>query len=394
MQGWILTSDAAHSLASFRVTTIGPGELSGCAAWRDMFADQRKDHRYYEIIAQTLENDFEYGYFAIADRAGPIRAVQPFFLLDQDILEGIGSTGQRWVARLRQLHPRFLKMRTLMVGCAAGEAHLATADGLPGAAVADILARDIVKLARSRGAQLVVMKEFPARYRSTLTCFVRRGFARAPSMPMTMLNIQYASFEDYMQKALPRSARWDLRRKFKATADAIDISMVVTDDVEQMVDEIYRLYIQVFNRSRLRFEQLTKQTFLELSKRMKDKVRFFIWRRGDAMIAFSLCMVEGDCLFSEYVGFDYAVALDLHLYHYTLRDIINWAIGNGYKWFRSSGLNYEPKFRMRQVLDPIDLYVRHTSPLANAALRIALPYLAPVRYDRTLRRFSNYQDLW
>jgi predicted N-acyltransferase len=359
-----------------------------------MFADQRKDHRYYEIIARTLENDFVHSYFAIVDRAGSIRAVQPFFLLDQDVLDGIGPEGRRLVAHLRRLYPRFLRMRTLMVGCAAGEAHLAAADGLSETAVADILSREIVELARRQRAPLVVLKEFPARYRDTLACFVQRGFTRAPSMPMTMLNIQYASFEDYMQKALPRSARWDLRKKFRATADATDICMVVTDDIEPLADEIYRLYSQVFDRSSLRFEQLTKESFIELGRRMKDKTRFFIWRRGNAMLAFSLCMVQGDCLFSEYVGFDYAVALDLHLYHYTLRDVINWAIDNGYKWFRSSGLNYEPKFRMRQALDPLDLYVRHTSPLANAALRIAMPYLAPVRYDRTLRRFSNYRDLW
>jgi hypothetical protein len=105
-------------------------------------------------------------------------------------------------------------------------------------------------------------------------------------------------------------------------------------------------------------------------------------------------MVQGDSLYAEYVGFDYSVALDLHLYHYVVRDMISRGISNGYKWFRSSALNYDPKLHMRHRLDPIDLYVRHTSTPANAIFRLALPWIAPVRHDATLKLFPNYKELW
>lgn len=127
---------------------------------------------------------------------------------------------------------------------------------------------------------------------------------------------------------------------------------------------------------------------------MNDKVRFFAWRRGNALVAFSLCMVQGDLLFAECVGFDYSVALDLHLYHYAVRDMIRWGIGQRYKWFRSGGLNYDPKLHMRHRLDPIDLYVRHTSAVANAIFRLVLPWIVPARYDPTLKLFPNYRELW
>jgi hypothetical protein len=42
------------------------------------------------------------------------------------------------------------------------------------------------------------------------------------------------------------------------------------------------------------------------------------------LVAFSLCTVQGDSLYAEYVGFDYTVALDLHLYHYVVQDMISW----------------------------------------------------------------------
>jgi hypothetical protein len=91
---------------------------------------------------------------------------------------------------------------------------------------------------------------------------------------------------------------------------------------------------------------------------------------------------------------DYSIALDLHLYHYAVRDMISWAISRGYKWLRSSGLNYDPKLHLRHQLDPIDLYVRHTSVIANAVLRLVLPLIEPTRFDPVLKKFPNYRDLW
>jgi hypothetical protein len=38
--------------------------------------------------------------------------------------------------------------------------------------------------------------------------------------------------------------------------------------------------------------------------------------------------------------------------------------------------------------------VRHTSPVANAALRRVLPLMEPTRYDKVLPNFPNYRDLW
>jgi hypothetical protein len=379
---------------AFSIYVVSRAELSGCTPWTSTFADQRKDYRYYEILDDTLRGSFDHRYFAIFDNNGQVRAIQPFFLVDQDILEGLRAKRIHWISLIRRFNPRFLKLRTLMVGCSAGEAHLAATATLPVDIVAETLSNGIIEQARSLNAQLIVLKEFPSCYRKVLHCFVQRGFARAPSMPMTMLDIGYDSFEAYMAKALKSSSRKKLRKKLEATAGISDIRMSVTENATSLIDEIYPLYLQVFGRSRMQFEKLTKDFFSQLGQRMSDKVRFFAWRRGNNLVAFSLCMVQGDSLYAEYVGFDYSVALDLHLYHYVVRDMISWGISNGYKWFRSSGLNYDPKLHMRHRLDPIDLYVRHTSALANAIFKLALPWIVPVRYDATLKLFPNYKELW
>jgi Acetyltransferase (GNAT) domain len=376
-----------------RVAVMSRAELAHCRHWRNAFAGARKDHRFYELVEDEIRQGFDYRYFAIKGADGEVEAIQPFFIIDQDLLAGTGSRLRAIVHSVRRVWPRFLKMRTVMVGCAVGEGHL-DGSGCSHASNARLLASAIVAHARDLKAPLIVLKEFPAKYREPLSCFLDHGFNRVPSLPMTRLNIDYPSFDAYTARALNGATRRKLRKKFAAAAAAPPIEMSVLGDVASVVDDIYPLYLQVYNRSKLHFEKLTKPFLCGLGRRMPDKVQYFLWHQNGRIVAFTLCMIDGDAIYAEYIGLDYSVALDLHLYHYAVRDMISWAIAHGYKWLRSSGLNYDPKLHMRHELDPIDLYVRHTSLTINAVLKRILPWIEPTRYDPTLRKFRNYHELW
>lgn len=384
---------SALSGSAGRVALMTRAELAHCQCWGHAFAGQRKDHRYYELVEDTIQHGFEYRYLGIKDDHGGFAAVQPCFLVDQDLAVGIRARVGALIDAIRRVYPRFLRLRTLMVGCVAGEGHL-DGDASSMDANARLLAAALVPYARLLQAPLIVLKEFPAKYRGHLRCFRDQGFGRVPSLPMTRLSIDYANFDDYMKRALNSATRTKLRKKFRAAAQAPPIELNVVDDVAAIVDDVYPLYLQVYERSTLHFEKLTRDFFCNIGRRMPDKVRFFVWRQTGRIVAFILCMLEGDELYAEYIGLDYAVAFDLHLYHYTVRDLTSWAIANGYKWLRSSGLNYDPKLHLRHRLDPIDLYVRHTSPIVNAMLQCVLPWIEPTRYDATLRKFPNYDELW
>lgn len=376
------------------VDVITRQQLRKCRHWKETFAWQHKDRRYYEIVEDTLHPEFDYFYFALRDRGGEIWAVQPFFILDLDVLAGMPRWVDRCIDAIRRYWPRFMVLRTLMVGCAAGEGHLDGDNDFAQAAIAKLLAESIVRHARAHGARLIVLKEFPKKYRRALSSFVEEGFVRMPSMPRTRLGIAYPSFDVYMQSAINSDARRKLRKKFLVADRDGPIELTVITDVTPIIDEIYGLYLQVYHRAALRFEKLTKPYFCALGATMPDKARFFVWRRNRAAVAFCNCMVQGDTLFVEYLGLDYSIALELHLYHYVFRDLVRWAIANGYQWIQNGSLNYDPKLHFRHRLDPIDLYVKHTSTLLNASLRIGLPWLEPTRYDNTLKKFPNYYELW
>jgi Acetyltransferase (GNAT) domain len=360
-------------------------QLGSISAWKNAFSDERKEWRYYEIVNDTIsEPAAEHRYLLLQSGA-----VQPVFIIDQDLLAGSGAALQAFANAVRRVWPRFLKMRTLMIGCAAGEGHLADLSSVYE------LASALPKIAKDFRAPLIVMKEFPSRYRAALDPLRANGFTRVPSMPMTRLNIMYDNFDDFLARKLSKATRKSLRRKLRAADSAAPpIELQVVSDVSPFVDEVYPLYLAVYERSPLHFEKLTKEFLRALGTRMPDRVRFFIWRQGGKAIAFSLCMLNDDSIYDEYLGLDYSVAFDLHLYFYTLRDIINWAIAHGIKWYVSSALNYEPKLHLRCELVPLDLYVKHTSPVINVVMKRVLPLLEPTRNDPVLHRFPNFSEVW
>ena len=107
-----------------RLEVVARADLEELPCWQSAFANERKDHRYYELIEDTLHPEFDYRYFVIRDATGKACAVQPFFLLDQDLLVGVTPLFGRLIAGFRRICPRFMRLRTLMVGCVAGEGHL------------------------------------------------------------------------------------------------------------------------------------------------------------------------------------------------------------------------------------------------------------------------------
>jgi predicted N-acyltransferase len=368
-------------------------DVENCDEWKRTFQGNCKDHRYYEIVDETLDGNFEHHYLVLEDDSGNMQAIQPVFFVRQNLVEGVPGKIRSVVDLIRKTFPRFLTMRVLMVGCAAGAGDLGVCDEKDEEWTAKALLEVLRTYARQNGASLVVLKDFPAKYRSSLETFTSNDYARIPSMPMTRLALHhYHDWDEYF-RALSKATRKDLRRKFRKAERAPKIDMEIVSDITPYVDEIYPLYLEVHERSLLKFETLTKDYFRAIAQRMPERARFFIWRESAKIVAFSFCLVCDDAIYDECIGLDYRVALDLHLYFYTLRDIISWSLEQRLKYYYSNPLNYEPKLHLDCELVPLDLYVIHMSAVFNPIFRRIIKYLGPTRHDPVLRRFPNANEL-
>ncbi|HEY2138796.1 MAG TPA: GNAT family N-acetyltransferase [Chthoniobacterales bacterium] len=370
---------------------LSRADLNECEPWQHAFSGKTKDHRFYEIVADTLDSKFEHHYLLLEGGDRKVRAIQPIFFVQQNLVEGVPAL-RGVVEGIRRRFPRFLTMRILMVGNAAGEGHLSACAPRDEEWVANALYQVLDIYGRESRASLIVFKDFPASYREVLWKFPANDYTRVPSMPMTELKLDYTDFNDYVA-TLGASTRKDLRRKFRRIAAAEPISFEVVTDLTPWVDEVYPLYLQVHERSALKFERLTKEYLSSLGRRMPDRARFFIWRQNGKAIAFSVALVHDGTIYDDYLGLDYRVALDLHLYFHTLRDILTWSLSQGLTRYRSSPLNYQPKLHLGCDLYPLDLYVRHTNPALNKVFRPVLKFLEPTRHDPVLKRFRNASEL-
>ena len=359
------------------------------------FEGYAADHRYYEITRRALDDQFEHRYLILKDKQNRARAVQPFLIVRQDLVMGTPASVRRPIDTIRKRFPGFLKLPMLMVGSSAGEGDIAV-DAVSGDIdwTIDALREVLPLLAKRLKALMVLFKDFPKSYRAKLDRLLGAGFTRIPSMPATGLNLDFRNFDEYLENKLSHAMRKNLRRKFRKSESGPPIKPEVVSDITPFVEEILPLYQAVFNRAKQRFEELNRSYFCQLGQRMSDRARFLIWRREGKIVAFASCLVHDGVLKDNYIGLDYSLAFEYHLYFLTWRDTVSWAVQNGCHTYHSAPLNYDPKFHFRMHLEPLDLYVRATHPLLNACFRPLLPVLEPTRYDKPIQKFENAAELW
>jgi len=376
-------------------TSLGPVEVyQWCrdvepALWEAGFGAHARDGRFYHIVEDCMLDQFAFRYLVMRNAHTGQAALQPALVVDQDTAAGLPKQLRKIVAFLRKLYPGLLKMNLLMVGCAAGEGHPCSLEPWALRALHEALPR----LARLVGASVIVLKDFPAEYRAALDPVFRRDYRRVPGLPAATLDLGYPSFETYLQNKVGKVFRKSLRRKFKKLAAAPPITMEVITDATEVADDLFALHQQTFDRSEFQFEALSQEYFERLGRDMPDKVRFFIWRQQGRIIAFNVCLVHDGVIYDLDIGMDYTVALDLHMYFVTWRDVVQWAIEHGLQTYHTGPLNYDPKLHLKLTLAPQDLYARHVAAWLNPFFKIAMQFMHPVRHDPIIARFENAGEL-
>ena len=353
--------------------------------WARGFSDTAKDFQYYELIEQTMGLAFQYRYLAVFDRTNRPVALQPLILTTQDLAVSASEAIVRFVAKLRTLWPRLWRIRMALAGCLVGEGETGAIESVEVAI--PLVAESLEKYARGQGISLVAFKDFPTKMRRAFSCLNRWGYARVAGFPPVTLDLNFASFDEYMAMQLSRATRKNLRRKFRAADDASPpLALEVWTDAEQIIDEIYPLYLAVAQTSAIRFEVFTREYFLQAGRCAPGKFRYFIWRQGCRAVAFSFCTIWNGTLYDNDIGLDYTVAYELNLYYVTFRDLLSWALANGLRRYASAPFSYDPKLRLRLQLQPVDFYVKHISPWLNPLIKILALLFQPARTDPVLRR--------
>jgi hypothetical protein len=394
----VIAETIGQSLDSFALSA-GRAEIYARAAdvdpesWRAAFGDSHKDFEYYRLIEETMASGFIYRYLLLFDEEQDPIALQPLIIVDQDLAATARSTITRAVNFIRKFWPRFLHAHILLAGCLVGDDKPGVIAPANPKRASALLAEALPACAQRQNISLVAGKDFPEALRDELEPLVAAGYTRLAGFPPLMLNLNFRSFAQYMETRLSHVTRKGLRRKLRqAELASPPITLEVLTDCTDVIDEVYPLYLQVAHRAPVEFEIFSREYFLEAGKRMQDRHRYFVWRRGGKAIAFSFCTIWKDAIYDNDIGFDYDVAHDLNLYYLTFHDLIVWALQQGLKKYHCAPFNYEPKLHLRLQPIDVDLYVRHRSPMINSLLKWVAPFFAPAKSDPALREYFRVHN--
>lgn len=361
------------------------------AEWNSLFPKTPESWNFHKTIEETLTGQFKF-YYAAAYRDSRVVCILPCFVmdypLDTTIMGPLEKPAGKLIALLRRFIPRFFTLRMLICGSPTGEGKI----GLPPSGeyrkLLVPMVRRLEEVAAREKAGTLMFKDFPEQYNAFLDPLEQASFHKIRSYPLVELDIRFNDFEEYFS-TLSRPTKKDLKRKFRKADSEAALTMEVRSGAGEHLDEIYRLYLATYEKSPVKFEKVTKDFFLKISGNMPEETRYFLWFRGGKLVAFDLCLVSDGLLIDEYVGMDYGVAYDLHLYFATFRDIVRWCIGNGVRKYKSGALNYDPKKRLDLDFLPQSIFMRHKNRLMNFFLGILTRSLKPENFDPTLRALNE-----
>jgi Acetyltransferase (GNAT) domain len=393
MPARLLEQTVARPVDSFPLSA-GGAHVYKCAAdvdlaiWGAAFGDSHKDFEHHRLIEQTMLFGFSYLYLLLFDEQRDPVALQPLIVLDQDLLVTAAGTIKAAINFIRKSWPGFLRARMLLAGCLDGDSKPGVIAPASPRRVNRLLAEALCVCARRLKISLVSTKDFPAAMREELSPFVSAGYTRVGGFPPLALDLNFTSFDQYMDIRLSRVTRKSLRRKLrKADATSPPVAFEVLTDCREVIDEVYPLYLSVANRAPLAFEIFSREYFVETGRRMPGRHRYFVWRRNGKVVAFNFCTIWNGEIWDNEIGFDYEVAHELNLYYRTFRDVVVWALRSGLRQYHCGPFNYDPKLRLRLRPIPVDLYVWHRSRIINVLIRRIAPVFAPAKSDPALRKY-------
>lgn len=341
--------------------------------WDALFGDVPEGYNFYRAIEESGFKEFSFFYILLSE-SGRLCCIAPVFLHDFFVDRVLEPSLSKIIARLRCVFPRFFVFKTLFCGSPFGEHGTVGIDTRDRAAVVVHLARALQRFAAEQQASLIVFKDFRPEDATMLDVLTTEGFFKTDSFPSAVVDLNVGSFDEYLS-TLTRATRKDLRRKLKKSGCRAHIKAEVVDRVDSVLDDVYRLYLQTHDAGATKFEKLTRDFFLSISKHLDRHCKYFLYYVNEKLAAFNLCFLYDDLMIDKFIGFDYSISRDCNLYFVSWCHNIAWCIQHGVRRYQVGQTDYAPKTHLGARLLPLYAYARHTNPVINSILRILARFL-------------------
>jgi hypothetical protein len=312
-------------------------------------------------------------------RLGPFG--QPVFFTDFDLLTTLADGPRKALARL----PQFARWSGIfrLAACFCGTT-LTEYAPLPTAPPASVLLDELIRTCAA-GSSLLILKDLPLDSpllpqkdgdfsRALADEAQRRGFLEVLGQALAYVPVDFSSTDEYLAR-LSASRRKNLRRKLKKR-DSVALSRRPLGDPlfrdPAFLDQAYAMYLAVFRQSGVHFDLLSRDFFAALLQSENIDGVVFLYRHGDVLAGYNICLVHKGMLVDKYVGFTYPLARELNLYFLSWFANLEYALEKGLSTYIAGWTDPEVK----AALGARFTFTRHLVRVGNPLLR---RILSPLR---------------
>lgn len=339
--------------------------------WESCYAPPREGVWWYRALQNcgiASQFTFIYGLIEVTESAGERRPVgiAPCFLADVPMELVVPEEVMFLLNLPLKWFPSLGYQRTLFVGSpCADEGWVGIQDGIDRRAALLAVYDAVLAEAKRRRAPMLVWKDVPAVEKANMTWLQeQRKLFVLPSYPNTLVSFGSKSKDDYFA-ALKGSRRHQLKKKLRFSKNLVQLTVeTIQAPAPNVLDEIFGLFMQTFERSPIKFERLNRRTFELLAA--EPPVHFILLREpSGGLIAFMMCFAVGDLVINKYIGFDYGQPKEWMLYFRLWEAALDWSLERGASGIQSGQTCYQPKIEQGHELKPLFNYGRHLNPLMH-----------------------------
>lgn len=384
----------------FRTRVIKKIEDIPSEEFNKVFPPVHERYHFLKTLDESKFDQFSFSYILVYERkqsfpdrpnaelSSKLVGAAPCFTVNYSLDTSTNGPLRRFSNAIKKVFPNLFSIKALVCGIPMGQGQM----GLSGeqTAVLEAINERMEALARKIRAPIIAFKDFDRSYEHLFNPLLRDGFFKIDSLPMTRLKLDFSNFEDYL-KTLSSASRYDFQRKLKASSKIkIESSMTGALD-ETTLKEAYSLYLRTVKAHDMGFEIVPQEFFHLISKNMPQETKFFLWRINGKLAAFAFCLVSDGVLLDYYLGFDYCISHQYHLYFVRIKEVINWCLGQGIKIYEMGATGYEPKRRLKFDFFPVYLYVKIRYKILRPFFKFLCALLKFENFDAQLKQWKKSQ---
>lgn len=347
-----------------------------------------KTHRFLKAVERSNINNCNFSYVLFFSNG---KAVANASIFCMDIyLDVIAPVLIKNICRnIRKAIPNFLKLK--LVGCGTPVATcgngIAISEKTHFKQIIVSLTQAIFQIAERERAHCLLYKEYNSQEAHAFDTLQSMGFLKLPSLPTTFIDVSWHSFDEYL-KSLKKKYRLLVKNDLAKLNDP-ELSIEISKDFGKYANELWTLYMNVYEKAEVKFEQLTPEFFQNISIYLKGESSAILFKINNKIVAFELIIEDDFTLRPIYLGIDYEMNKNISLYFNSIYQIIKIGIERNKTTIELGQTSYYPKLKTGARVEPLYLYLKFKAPLVQYILKYPLNALFPERIFATKNVFKN-----